>query len=221
MSHALRAVAALALLSMLAACAGKGDLDKPPPPLGRFKLGLNIVVADQAQKSPVSRNATPEEWQAALKKAMEARFGRYHGDRFYDFGIKVEGYALAPPGIPIVLSPKSILVVTANIWDDPSQTKLNAKAKQIVVFEGLNGETIIGSGLTQTKQQQMNRLSYNAVKKVEEWLLKHPEWFPAEGAGVPENPDGTPGKAAEAAPETSSNDTLAAKPPKPRPAIAN
>lgn len=221
MTQALRALAALCLLSMLAACAGKGDLDKPPPPLGQFKLGLNIVVADQAQKSPVSRNATPEEWQASLKKAMEARFGRYHGDRFYDFGIKVEGYALAPPGIPIVLSPKSILVVTANIWDDPSQTKLNAKAKQIVVFEGLNGETIIGSGLTQTKQQQMNRLSYNAVKKIEEWLLKHPEWFPAEGAGVPENPDGTPGKAPEAAPETSSNDTLATKPPKPRPVPAN
>lgn len=223
MTQALRALAALCLLSMLAACAGKGDLDKPPPPLGQFKLGLNIVVADQAQQSPVSRDAKPAEWQASLKKAMEDRFGRYKGDRFYDFGIKVDGYALAPPGIPIVLSPKSVLVVTANIWDDPSQKKLNAKGKQFVVFEGLNGETLIGSGLTQTKQQQMDRLSYNAVKKIEAWLLQHPEWFPATGAGVPETADGKPGKPPEAAakapeaPKAAPKADKAAKlPPKPR-----
>lgn len=201
MTQALRAFAALLIVSMLSACAGKGDLDKPPPPLGQFKLGLNIVVAKGAQKSPVSRNATPEEWQAALKKAMQARFGRYHGDRFYDFGIKVDGYALAPPGIPIVLSPKSVLVITANIWDDPTQTELNAKGKQIVVFEGFSPATVIGSGLVQTRQEQMDRLAYNAAKKIETWLLKHPEWFPAEGAGAPENPDGTPGTTPAKAPE--------------------
>ncbi|WP_233192772.1 hypothetical protein [Acidimangrovimonas sediminis] len=189
----LRAVVAVSCLSMLAACAGKGDLNKPPPPLGQFKLGLNIVVAEGAQKSPVSRDAKASEWEAALKKAMKDRFGRYDGDRFYDFGIKVDGYALAPPGIPVVLSPKSVLVITANIWDDPTQTKLNAKGKQFVVTEGLNGETVVGSGLLQNQHTQMDRLAYNAVKKIEGWLLQHPEWFPAEGAGMPENADGSHG----------------------------
>ena len=204
-----RALGAIALLSMLAACAGKDDLDKPPPPLGQFKLGLNIVVAKGAQKSPISRSATPEEWENALKSAMKARFGRYHGDRFYDFGIKVDGYALAPPGIPIVMSPKSVLVVTANIWDDPTQTQLNAKGKQFVVFEGVSPDTVIGSGLTQTKQQQMARLSYNAVKKIEAWLLKHPEWFPAEGAGAPEKADGSRGDVPAKAPTKAESDARA------------
>lgn len=204
-----RALIALALVSMLAACAGKGDLDKPPPPLGQFKLGLNIVVAKDAQKSPVSRDATPAEWQNALKSAMEARFGRYHGDRFYDFGIKVDGYALAPPGIPLVLSPKSVLIVTVNVWDDPTQTQLNAKGKQFVVFEGVSPDTVIGSGLTQTKKQQLDRLSYNAVKKIEEWLLQHPEWFPAQGAGAPENADGSKGSVPARAPTKAESEARA------------
>ena len=36
---------------------------------------------------------------------------------------------------------------------------------------------MIGTGITRTKQQQMDALSYNAVKRVEEWLLENPEWF--------------------------------------------
>ncbi|MFC2967057.1 hypothetical protein [Acidimangrovimonas pyrenivorans] len=181
-----RLLAALCGLVLLAACAGKGDLDQPPPPLGPFKLGLNIVVAKNAQKSPVSRSATAAEWEAALKQAMVDRFGRYKGDKFYDFGINVDGYALAPPGIPIVLSPKSVLVITVNIWDDPAQKLLNEKPKQITVLEGLNGETLIGSGLIRNKKKQMEVLSYNAVKAIEKWLLKHPEWFeePAAGSGT-------------------------------------
>jgi hypothetical protein len=36
---------------------------------------------------------------------------------------------------------------------------------------------VIGSGLTRTKAKQMEVLSYNAAKRVEQWLLDHPEWF--------------------------------------------
>ncbi len=40
---------------------------------------------------PPSRNGDgPEE-------AVQDRFGRYNGDRFYNIGINVDGYALAPP----------------------------------------------------------------------------------------------------------------------------
>ena len=50
-------------LTVLAACQ-KNDLKEPPVFLGDFVLGHNIVVADQVTKSPISRNATPEEWKA-------------------------------------------------------------------------------------------------------------------------------------------------------------
>ncbi len=161
---------------VLSAC-GKSDLADPPVPLGDFALGLNIVVADKVQKVPISRNATVEEWEEVMTKAVEDRFGRYSGPRLYNIGIAVEGYALAPPGIPVVAAPKSILVITANVWDDATQVKLNPEGEQITVFESLSGDTVIGTGLTRSKRQQMDALSYNAVKKVEQWFLKHPEWF--------------------------------------------
>ncbi|MES2666394.1 MAG: hypothetical protein V4712_09865 [Pseudomonadota bacterium] len=175
------AAAFAACLTLLVAC-GTNDLAEPPVALGDFALGLNIVVADNVQKVPISRNATPDEWEAAVKKAVADRFGRYQGTRLYNIGISVDGYALAPPGIPVVAAPKSILVVTANIWDDAAGKKLNPEGKQLTVFESLSGDTVIGSGLTRTKAQQMEALSYNAVKSVERWLLENPEWF-----GLPPN----------------------------------
>ena len=177
----LRRLALVCGLALLSAC-GASDLDEPPVPLGDFALGLNIVVADNVQKVPISREASPEEWEEVMKEAVAARFGRYQGGRLYNIGISVDGYALAPPGIPVVAAPKSVLVITANVWDDATQTKLNPEGEQFTVFEGMSGETVIGSGLTRTKRKQMEVLSYNAVKRVEDWLAKHPEWFPTDGS---------------------------------------
>lgn len=179
----LRRMALFVGLAVLAACA-KSDLEDPPVPLGDFALGLNIAVADNAQKVPISREASAEEWEAVMKAAVADRFGRYSGGRLYNIGISIDGYALAPPGIPVVAAPKSVLVITANIWDDATQTKLNPEGEQFTVFEGMSGETVIGTGITRTKKKQMEVLSYNAVKRVEAWLLDHPEWFPPAG-GVP------------------------------------
>lgn len=171
----LRPTLLVALLA-LAACANT-DLADPPVPLGEFALGLNVAVADNVQMVPISRPATPEEWETAVQKAVSDRFGRYDGTKLYNIGISVDGYALAPPGIPVVAAPKSVLVITANIWDDAAQKKLNAEGKQFTVFESLSGETVIGTGLTRNKAQQMDALAFNAVKRVEDWLLENPEWF--------------------------------------------
>ena len=174
----LRALVALGLMAGLSACA-KNDLAEPPVPLGDFGLGLNIAVADNVEMVPISRPATVEEWEAAMIKAVDDRFGegRYVGGKLYNIGISIDAYALAPPGIPVVAAPKSILVVTANIWDDAAQKKLNPEGHQITVFESLSGETVIGTGITRSRKQQMEALAFNAVKKVEDWLLEHPEWF--------------------------------------------
>lgn len=172
----MRPVLAFALLALISAC-GRNDLAEPPVPLGDFALGLNIAVADKVEMVPISRPATVEDWEAVMIKAVDNRFGRYQGNKLYNIGISIDAYALAPPGIPVVAAPKSILVVTANIWDDAAQKKLNAEGKQITVFEGMSGETVIGTGITRTKKQQMEALAYNAVKRVEDWLLENPEWF--------------------------------------------
>ncbi len=168
-------------LGLVTACGG-GDLSNPRADLGPFRLGLNIVVADNMQKVPISRDATVEEWEAGVKKAIQDRFGRYEGDRFYNIGIAVDGYALAPPGIPVVAAPKSVVVVTANVWDDASQTRLNPEPKQFTIFENLSGESVIGSGLTSTKEEQLAALSFNVALAVERWFLENPQWFDPAGA---------------------------------------
>lgn len=174
-----RIVIALGLALGLSACAGKSDLAEPPANLGNFVLGHNIVVVDNVQKVPISRDADPKDWEVSMKKAIEDRFGqkRYQGDRIFNLGISVDAYALAPPGIPVIASPKSAVVITASIWDDASQQKLNAEGVQFTVFEGLNGETVVGTGLTRTADEQMEALTYNAAKRVERWLLENPQWF--------------------------------------------
>lgn len=172
----MRRLAPLFALLLVAACA-TNDLADAPADLGAFGLGHNIVVADNMQKVPMSREATADEWETALKAAMEDRFGRYEGDRLYNIGIAVEAYVLAPPGIPVVAAPKSILAITVNVWDDAKGEKLNAEGKQFTIFESLDGESVIGSGLTRTGEQQMEALSFNAAKAVERWFLANPEWF--------------------------------------------
>ena len=202
--------------ALLAACQ-TNDLKEPPPKLGDFVLGLNIAVADNVQKVPISRDADPKEWEASIKEAVDDRFGRYEGNRIYNIGISIDAYALAPPGVPLVLSPKSVLVVTANIWDDATATKLNPEGKQLTIFEGASADTMIGSGLTQTKKKQMETLSYNAAKAVEKWLVDHPEWFthsptasPAADtkSAAPAKPVATPPATVVTAPQAAVSPTL-------------
>ena len=176
-----RNLTAVLLGAILLVACQKNDLAEPPVPLGNFQLGLNIVVADNMKKVPISRPASVEEWEAAIIKSVDARFGRYVGTKFYNIGIAVDGFALAPPGVPVVASPKSILVITANLFDDATGTKLNAEGAQFTIFESFSGETVIGSGLTRSRQKQIEILSYNAAKRVETWILENPEWVGLPG----------------------------------------
>jgi hypothetical protein len=207
-----RLIAGLMALFLLSACGGNG-LSEPPKDFGDFQLGYNIVVATNAKPVGPSRKATPEEWEASLKAAIAERFGRYQGDKLYHIGVGVDGYALAVPGIPLVLSPKSALVVTVNIWDDAAQRTVNAEGKQFTVFERLSGETVVGSGLTQSREQQMQNLSRNAARLINEWLVENKAWFTPEAVAAraamtaaqgPEkvSPAATPASAAPAKPAT-------------------
>ena len=163
-------------LAVLAAC-GAGDLKKPPVPLGDFVMGLNVVVADTAQVPGISRQVTADEWEAAMKQAMVDRFGRYEGSRIYNFGINIDGYVLAPPGVPVVASPRSALIVRVHVFEDATQTQLNPGGKQLTLVEGVSAESFIGSGWTQTKDQQMAKMAYRAALSVQNYLVDNPEWF--------------------------------------------
>jgi hypothetical protein len=168
----LRVIALIAGLLAITACTNANDLRNPPVDLGDFKLSHRVVVAPNLTKGPMSREATKDEWEAAMLDAIGERFDRYDGDRLYHFGISVEGYVLAQPGIPIVLNPKSILIFNVTVWDDAAGKKLNEEVEQITVFESLSGETMLSSGLTQSKEQQMQNLSRNAAKMIQNYLVR-------------------------------------------------
>ena len=179
-------------LVLIAGCTATTPQD-PLVALGEFKLGHNIVVASKAQKGPVSRKATEEEWVNALTAAVGERFSQYEGDQLYHFGISVEGYLLAPKGVPLIYSPKSALIINVTLWDDAAGKKLNEKVEQMTIFETTtSGSFLIGSGRERTKEQQMMGLSRNAVGRIEEWMLEQHAangWFAKKPEAV-ETPPG-------------------------------
>ena len=146
-------------------------------PLGDFRMGHNIAIGTEAKLIPPSRGATADEWKTAMQGAMQKRFGRYDGAGLYHFGVSVDAYALAVPGIPIAFSPKSALVVTVTLWDNSTQSKLNPEAKKVTVFETLSPETVVGSGLTKSKAEQMENLVTNAAFEIQKWMVENKAWF--------------------------------------------
>ena len=186
----IRILALLLGLGLLGACAQK-QLDQPLADLGDFRLGHNIVIASKMQKGPVSREATEEEWVTALTSAIGARFGQYQGDRLYHLGVSVEGYMLAPRGLPLVYTPKSALLLNVTVWDDAAAKKLNDRPKQLIVLETTDKDSVVvGSGWGRSRQQQMRGLSVNAAFEIEKWLLRQKEelgWF--TGGPIREAPE--------------------------------
>lgn len=175
-----RVFALLLTLVTLAACNGARDLNEPPVPLGDFNLVHNIAVAPKAVKGPLSREVSEEELAKALTDATEERFGRYNGSRDYHFGMSVEGYVLAQPGIPLVFSPKSILIINLTVWDDEAKKKLTPEPHQITVLESFDQGPVVGSGYTKSAEEQLKNLSQNAAKQIENYLVKQNReegWF--------------------------------------------
>ena len=172
----LRTATAALALAALTACNSARDLDDPVEPIGDFFFGHNIVVAENAQRGPLSRPAEPEEWEEVLRTEMDRRFRRFEGDRLYHLAIGVEGYILAVPGIPVVASPRSALIFTITVWDDAGGGRIN-EPHRITVLESVSGGTVVGSGLTRSREEQMQALAQNAAYSVEHWMRENSGWF--------------------------------------------
>lgn len=170
-------VVLLAAAIALTACAGGTEAEFKPEPLGDFKLGYVIAVTENARKGPLSREATPGKMDALLKPAIEKYFTSYSGDKFYHIAVNVDAYVLAVPGVPLVASPKSALILSLNIWDDEAGVKLLDKADQITILEEFSSGFLLGSGLTMSGDEQLEGLVKVAGKKIYEWVVEHKYLF--------------------------------------------
>ncbi|MBY6084435.1 hypothetical protein [Ruegeria arenilitoris] len=175
----LRILTLITGLALVGACT-QTQLYEEPEDLGEFKLRVNYAFADKAVQGPVSRDATPQEWTEAIQKAVDIRLGRYQGSQEYDIGISLEGYMLAPPGIPVIYNPKSTAIVLVNVYDVGKKEFL-AKGKQFQVLEDTTGGSALkGSGNERTKEEQMSGLALKVADRVEEWLAEEHKdngWF--------------------------------------------
>lgn len=193
-----RFLVALPLLFALAACASSTqDLQEPTEPLGDFKLGHIGVVAPNLQKLLVSRDATKEEWISEVTRALDMRFGRFAGDKYYHIGLSVEAYSLPPPIVP----GKSAVAMNVTIWDDAAQAKMNPEPKQIQVIK------VFESRISKNRDEQLRGLAEEAARLIEVWLREMQEsdgWF----AGIAETTAGA--GAVDAAPVTVPPSVIAA-----------
>ncbi len=175
---------ATAALALLAAC-GNPELEPRPEPIGDFRPGHLVVVAAAPQQGPFSRLASDEELAAAVRTELERSLRRFDGDGLHHVGVKIEGYVLAQPGIPVVYQPKSVLILAVTVIDNATQQRLNPEAERLYAFEGLrNTVPVLGSGLTRSKDEQLENLAVSAAKEVEAYLRRNPQWFLPEPGQV-------------------------------------
>jgi hypothetical protein len=209
-----RALAAAATLALLSACSARPDLTQEAEPIGDFRLGHNVVLATGATEGPLSRDASEEELADAVRATVEERLRRFDGDGLYHLGIRVEAFVLAQPGIPIVFSPRSVLLLALNVYDNETRERLNDEPIRVTAFEGANtGVPFMPSGLVKSREQQLENLAISAAQEIERLLRQQEEtWFAPkpdrvrteftpQAVAIPETepPAAEPGAADEAA----------------------
>ena len=72
------------------------------------------------------------------------------------------------------------MIIRITVWDDAKNKKLTKKAHQITVIESLDQGPLVGSGYTKTAEEQFKNLSQNAVKQIENFLVRENRdkgWF--------------------------------------------
>ncbi len=162
----------------LVACAPEEDLTLAPEPLGQFRLGHNIAIADDTVRGPFSRAFTEVQLEAAVQNAVAKRLRRYDGDGLYHLGIYIGGVVLAQPGIPVVYAPSSTMIVDVTVFDNATQEKLNEEPFRITAGEGFeNTVPFLGSGMVRPADEQLANLAENVARQIEDWLRDNPEWF--------------------------------------------
>ncbi len=168
--------AGLLALALLAACTQALDPEVERRGFGDFSLDRMVVIVDKPTVGALSRTVDDAVMKAAVARAMEGRLRRLQGTGRYSIGIKVQGYVLARPGIPILLTPRSALLLSVNVYDDVPR-RLNPEPKNLTVFEDAGADFLVGSGYVQSREQQLDEMAANAAIEVERWLRENPQWF--------------------------------------------
>ena len=187
-SSALRFIVLWLVMGLVIGCAAKEDPNAPLVPLGDFRLGHTVIVTKNTKMVPPSRRADLAAWKAMMVSDIDKRLGEYDGEKLYHIGVHVDSYVLAIPGVPLVAVPKSVLVVSLSVFDNATRKRITEKPHQINVFERSKKNTfLVGSGIVNSKSEQMENLSRNMARLIAKYLQENKQWF-----GVVEDTDADP-----------------------------
>ena len=167
-------------VGFLVGCAQKIPSSQKPNPIGEFRLGHLVVVGKEMIKGPMSRKSDPSKITAAVKEAIVEKLSVYQGGQYYHVAVKIDAYILGQPGIPLLFSPKSALVMQITVWDDFKEAKINETPVKFIVLENLSVNTLVGSGLTQSAEMQIANLGAKTATQIEDWIRQQHEtlgWF--------------------------------------------
>lgn len=174
-----RACAAVLTL-VLAACSVPENAVQGNRDLGDFQLCGQFVTFVANDPGPLSRKATEDEWVNALNAEIARQLGPYKGGKCYTVSVAVEGYGLAQPGVPLVFSPKSGLLVRAFVFDNdlieagvPSVLNKGGEQLQVALVDQ--------GGLFNDRDAQLGALARTGVAEVVKWMERNPEWFDGDG----------------------------------------
>ena len=165
----MRLVIGLLLTLTLFGCS-KLNLELPSDPFGDFRLGHIAVYGEDITKGPFSREATDDEIKGALYVALQNQLSQYTGAGEYHIVVIVDAYILGKPVIPLVFSPQTALGFRLSVWDAQTMTRFDLTPEKLFFLENANRRTLFGSGLRQTREEQIVSLTQSVAQQIDTWL---------------------------------------------------
>ena len=175
----MRLFASMLLTLTLFGCS-KLNLERPNDPFGNFRLGHIAVYGENITKGPFSRDATDDEIKGALYVALQPQLGQYTGDWEYHIVVIIDAYTLGKPGIPLIFSPQTALGFRLSVWDARTMTRFDLTPEKLLFLENANSRTLFGSGLRQTREEQIVSLTQSVAQQIDTWLREkyvNDDWF--------------------------------------------
>lgn len=168
----------LASLVGLAACGGvRDDLSVRPDPIGQFLPGHLVAVTNEPTRGPFFRRVEDAAWTEAMQTGLIDPLRRCQGDRLFHVGVAVEGYVLVLTGVLPVYSPQSALIFLVNLYEDATRERLNKEPIHLTVFPPCGGVRFVPSGVTETAEEQMDGLAFNAARTTERMMRENAHRF--------------------------------------------
>ena len=146
------------------------NLERPSDPFGDFRLGHIAVYGEDITKGPFSREATDDEIKGALYVALQEQLGRHAGAGEYHIVVIIDAYTLGMTGIPLAFSPKTALGFRLSVWDAQTMTRFDLTPEKLFFLENFNKKTVLGSGLRQTREEQIVSLTQSVAQQIDTWL---------------------------------------------------